>query len=195
MALKVNARNARDRTAVSRLLRQLCPAARVDARGNVRLVGPGPHSAVGCCCIDTLIKHPRTVTIRPMRGPIRGGPAVTATNANANLRPVVGAGPPAAGRGADSRIDIDISDNANSGYSAFGANGVRIDAPLDVVLYHEMCTGHASQNANGTRDPNDPERGPIACENGYRAAQNPPRTARVGHLAVANRPGQARGQR
>lgn len=182
------------------ILQQICPNARVDQRGVVTL-GGGQPQGVGCGCLQNLISHPRIVTIRPVQGPIpvRGGlsPAATGFNAGADLQllPPGFVGPPAAGPGSNSTVRIDTSDNGGVGYSAFGPNGVRIDAPLDVILFHELCTSHATQNANGTRDPQDPERDPIACENVYRAAQLPPRTPRVGNRDALNGPGQGRGQR
>ena len=219
MALLVNAPAGSAALAtITALLRTLCPNVVVNPTTGAVSVPPLPagppqpgqaSAFLGCCCIAGLVNPPnpaRLVLINPLGGPATLVPCVGrpissfAGGATINRGPgafqvpsPAGAGAVVPGTGADSDVYIDITDNLGAGYFVVDAAGAPIDNPLDVILYHELCTGHATEDINGMSSPSPiiaiQEATVIACENGYRAAQVPPRTARVGPLGGVNPPG------
>jgi hypothetical protein len=203
MALLVNATGANQARITAELVK-ICPNVRVDpASGVVSLVRPLPPGP-GCCCVDGLVNPPnpnRLVLIIPLNGPATPIPGFQRTIGQAAGGATVSRGPGGAlvagpggvlvpGTGGDSDVYLDITDNQGAGYFVRDATGAPIDDPLDVILYHELCTGHATEGINGMLNPAAREAGAIPCENQYRAAQVPPRTARGrGFASGSNPPG------
>ena len=90
-------------------------------------------------------------------------------------------------------VYIDVNDNKGLGYFTYTADlnatpitFTKIDSPLDVVLYHELCTGHAMRMINGQSDPDDKETAAIVSENAYRDLQTPRRSLRALHEGGKN---------
>src|SRR3989442_1078668 len=205
MGMTVNG-NAADRAAVQALLNQLCPLVRVNPNTGLVTRLAGPVADLGCCCIDNLLNSNFITTINPLAGPNSvvpgtGGNTIGACGGGATQPgpggvQVAGAGGKMVnGPGAGSTLHIDISDNNGAGYSVLDANGKAIDDPAFIYLYHELCTGHATEITQGAANAANPEPTVIACENVFRAAQKPPYTARVGAGGGANAPGAARAPR
>ncbi len=208
MPIKVMGNKAQ-RRAVEKLLLELCTTAMVDPKTGIVTVGPGPHRPqhkLGCCCLSNLAApKSRTVAIVPgtAKTPLPGAPGLTlgatgggatATGPGATRRAGPGGGQ-LRGPGSNSIIWIDTTDNGGDGYFVFNAKGKKIDDPAFIILYHELCGGHATINANGLRDPKNPERDAIASENGLRRSQVPPYSLRSGARGGANAPGAGRAPR
>ncbi len=208
MPIKVMGNKAQ-RRAVGKLLLKLCTTAMVDPKTGVVTVGLGPHRPQyqpGCCCLYNLVAPgSRTVAIVPgtAKTPLPGAPGLTlgatcggatASGPGANRRAGPGGGQ-LRGPGSNSIIWIDITDNGGNGYFAFNAKGKKIDYPAFIILYHELCGGHATINANGMRNPANPERDAIDSENGLRRSQVPPYSLRSGTRGGLNAPGAGRAPR
>lgn len=200
--------NAAERAAVETILRQICPEALVDpATGAVAVQQPQPLvPPLGTCCLLNLINSPFQTTIVPLPAPGAplpgaggmtigaGGGGATDIPPGGALRPGPG-GIKVNGPGAGATVYFDLSDNNGDGYFIYDEMRVRRDEPLFIILFHELCTGHATQSIYGTDDPGNPERNPIACENVFRAAQKPPYATRKGATGGMNPRGGGRAPR
>jgi hypothetical protein len=201
MGVVVNG-NAADRAAVEKLLQQLCSLVTVDPKNGLVIRNPGPTADLGCCCLDNLIGSNFITTITPLAGPGTAVPGTGktigdycggSTTIPAGGMKVAGAGGQQVnGAGAGAAVHIDISDNNGAGYHVFDGNGQQIDDPAFVYLYHELCTGHATQSIQGAANPNDLETDVIKCETKYLDAQQPKYTQRVGSTAGKNAAGAKR---
>jgi hypothetical protein len=191
------------RTTLEQLVKKICSAATVGADGTVTVPG-GPYAnkqdALTCCCLFGLASSRKTVTIRPMRAADinKFGPGVAVPTSDEAQVKKAGTPPKVVrnGNGADVNVYIDVNDNNGRGYFGYTADldatpikFTKIDSPLDVVLYHELCTGHAMRMINGQSDPDDKETAAIVSENAYRALQTPPRSPRVIHAGGKNTSG------
>lgn len=194
MPITING-TAAERATMEALLRQLCPGASVNRDTGAVTVQMGPWAPQfmpGCCCLDNLVRSGFTTTINPLAGPNSVVPgtggksigslvgAATATPPAGNQRAGAG-GLMVNGPGAGATTYVDISDNNGNGYFVHDAAGNRIDDPLFIILFHELCTGHATQSTQGARNPADPETSVIQCENTLRGAFTPPYTQRRGN--------------
>jgi len=197
MAIQVNG-DVATRARVERLLQQICSLASVDdATGQVTMPSGSleEDEDEGCKCLWALINHNRTVTIIDLPGPNSvvpdsggrtigqvGGGAIS-RGPGATLQPDGSAGP-----GSDSTVYIDSSSNNDLGYHGFDTGGNIIDASLFIILAHELCTGHAFHNANGTAETTSAgrETQAISHENRIRAEKQPPYHKRTGHGAGPN---------
>lgn len=208
MAIRVAAGSPMMLSQVETLLHQICPHVQVTPAGWVSLgLRAHPVHSDGCECLDSLVNMPQRVIIHPLPGPNSlvprtprkkisdyGGGATQYDQATGSLQYPPGGGPPVSGAGSDSDVYVDISDNNGLGYSVNGAHNARLDAPLFIILFHELCDGHAYLASQGRSDPRDVERDPIASENAFRASQTPPYSPRWAG-GGCNQPGQGRGRR
>ena len=181
---------------IEKMLRQICGGISVNRKtGAVTAVGPLKGDfREGCDCLSALIGTKRDVHIHTLPSPKAeipgsgsgpdnpkktigsccGGATVPGSLRDAQSKPN---GTP--GRGSDTDVFIDISDNNKRQYSSGGRK-----VPLWLILAHELTTGHAFHCARGTLpaptgnaliDELNRENQAIASENVHRRAHGLPR--------------------
>jgi len=174
MPLVVNG-TAAERATIEGWLQQICWRIRVDGTtGAAGMIqgpqAPGAHET-GCRCLSDIIHGRRTVTIQPLAGPATpvpgtGGVPISAGGGGITTRPAgsevqandqPGNGPDG-NPGSDCTSFVDISNNGGAGYP----HGY----PMWFVLAHELTSGHAFHNTQGTagRTGIERERQAIASE-------------------------------
>lgn len=170
---------------LDKLFKELCPNVRITAKGDLEIIDPkAAMDSPGCKCMKFHISNDKnTTTIHPTFSPdvqvpgaadgVTTCPSQTLPGKGAKLGPPNAAGGASpAGAGASSDVYIDLSDNDGKGYYCFDKQGNPISSPLFIVLFHELCSGHASRAARGVmaREHDAEEAAVGECENEFRAS-------------------------